>query len=208
MLKRVEAIAAAYRYVRYRKSSKIGKRLERLINAIRELRPLLDHELAYVKGQNEGDPGWWMNHGSDAYYGEEVRAMQIATACMDLADCVPGEPPGITLSEFALSAENLLTAGQSSMPRLPWASGQRQQLQLQAELLQTSAGEAKGGRHADLRAALLENPDQPQATFVARFHVHPITVRECRRELEEAGAIPFLAHRHGLSNAHLAEADD
>jgi hypothetical protein len=55
----------------------------------------------------------------------------------------------------------------------------------------------KANPHADLRAALLENPDQPQAAFVRRFRVHPITVRRCRRELEEAGVIPILAHRHG-----------
>jgi hypothetical protein len=41
------------------------------------------------------------------------------------------------------------------------------------------------------------NPDQPQAVFVKRCRVHPDTVRRCRREPEEAGAIPFLAHRHG-----------
>jgi hypothetical protein len=51
-------------------------------------------------------------------------------------------------------------------------------------------------RHATLRTALLENPDQPQAAFVKLCRVHPYTVRRCRRELEEAGAIPFLEHRH------------
>jgi hypothetical protein len=51
-------------------------------------------------------------------------------------------------------------------------------------------------RHGDLRAALLENPDQPQAAFVKLCRVHPYTVRRTRRELEDAGAIPFLAHRH------------
>jgi len=56
-------------------------------------------------------------------------------------------------------------------------------------------------------------PDQPQATFVKQFGVHPLTVRRCRRELEEGGAIPVLPHRHGHSlggrrRAHLAEAAD
>jgi hypothetical protein len=59
----------------------------------------------------------------------------------------------------------------------------------------------KANPHADLRAALLEDPDRPQAAFVKLCRVHPITVRRCRRELEEAGAIPVLAHRHGPSLA-------
>jgi hypothetical protein len=68
-------------------------------------------------------------------------------------------------------------------------------------------------RHVDLCLALIENPDQPQAVFVKRFHVHPNTVRQTRRELEEAGEIPVLTHRHGPANTsrrrvQLAEAAD
>jgi hypothetical protein len=50
-------------------------------------------------------------------------------------------------------------------------------------------------RHSALRAALIENPDQPQAVFVERFRAHPRTVRRTRRELEQAGEIPVLTHR-------------
>jgi hypothetical protein len=211
MLKRIEALAAAYRYTRYRKSSKIGKRIDRLVKAVRELRQLLDHEFAYVKGQNEGDPSWFKYHGSDAYYGQTVRDMQIATACMDFAECVPSEPPGITPDEFVPVVENLLAAAQEQPPGLPWRAGQRPPLQLPWGTIQPQ--QPPSARYAGLRAALLEDPDQPQAAFVKRFRVHPITVKRCRRELEEAGAIPFLAHRHGPAQtacrcAELAEAAD
>jgi hypothetical protein len=70
---------------------------------------------------------------------------------------------------------------------------------------------AKAERYTSLREALIKNADQPQASFVKQFRVHPITVRRCRRELEEAGAIPVLAHRHGPTgqrHAQLAEAAD
>jgi len=66
-------------------------------------------------------------------------------------------------------------------------------------------------RHVDLCLALIENPDQPQTVFVKRFHVHPNTVRQTRRELEEAGEFPVLTHWHGRTGqrrAQLAEAVD
>jgi hypothetical protein len=58
-------------------------------------------------------------------------------------------------------------------------------------------------RHANLRANLLDNPDQSQAAFVKLCRVHPNTVRRTRRELEEARAIPFLAHRHAQASHHI-----
>jgi hypothetical protein len=71
----------------------------------------------------------------------------------------------------------------------------------------------KKERHAAVRAALTENPDRSQASLVKECKVHPDTVRRCRRELEEAGAIPVLPHRHGPVQAsrrrvNLEAADD
>jgi hypothetical protein len=195
-LKQVEAIATAYRYTRYRKNSKIGKRLDRLIKAARDLRPILDNELAYVRGQNEGNRNWRQYHGSDAYFGPEVSAMQIATFLLDCPR-MRGEPAPVEPDEFIRDVENLLTVGQRHPPRLPWHTPPAVLMAADSE----PTPSARTDRHAAVRAGLLEDPDRPQATFVKLCRVHPDTVRRCRRQLEEAGAIPYLAHRHGPAQA-------
>ena len=115
---------------------------------------------------------------------------------------------------FRETVEDLLAAAQGQMQRLPWKAPTVLVLAPPAvpvPEMKAPMAEPKAARHTELRAALLENPDQPQATFVKRFRVHPITVRRCRRELEEAGEIPVLTHRHGPTGqrrAQLAEAAD
>jgi hypothetical protein len=185
LLKRVEAIALAYRYGRYPKSSKTGRKFDRLISAIRALRPWLDHELSFVARQP---------HGSDAYFGQEVRDAQLLTYWLEAR--MRGEPPP-EQEEFITAIENLAAAGRHRLPQLFWDAAPRAlKAPSQREI---SAARKIVERRDAVRAALLANPDQPQAVFVKRCRVHPDTVRRTRRELEEAGVIPFLAHRH--SNA-------
>ena len=186
LLKRVEAIVVGYRYERYGARSKTGQALNRFINALNQLRRQLDHEFAYVA--HPDDPRWLSYRGSDTYLGDEVRA--VHRIIFELEEAPTGLarelfPPSPNERELFTSAiENLYAAGRGHTPRLPWDQPQR--------LL-----EAPDERHAAVRTALLENPDQPQSAFVKRYRVHPDTVQRTRRELEEAGAIPFLAHRHG-----------
>jgi hypothetical protein len=68
LLKYVEAIAIAYRYDRYPKSSKTGKKIDRLIKATRELRDQLNHEYGWVATEHlipkdphdhKGRQDWW-----------------------------------------------------------------------------------------------------------------------------------------------------
>jgi hypothetical protein len=182
LLKRVEAIALAYRYGRYPKSSKTGRKFDRLISATRALRPWLDHELSFVARQP---------HGSDAYFGQEVRdAHQLI---FQLDTLMPGEPPP-EHEEFVTAIENLSAAGRHPLPRLLWDAAPRA-LKAPDQHGIPAARKIVERRDA-VRAALLANPDQPQAVFVKRCRVHPDTVRRTRRELEEAGKIPFLVHRH------------
>jgi hypothetical protein len=194
LLKRVEAIATAYRYTRYPKSSKTGRRFDRLIRAVRELRPWLDHELSFVARQP---------HGSDTYFGQEVRAAQYLTS--DLDSLQPGEPPP-EHEEFVTAIENLSAAGRQPLPRLFWDAAQHA-----LEAPKQRLGIPIAERHDAVRIALITDPDQPQAAIVKCCCVHPDTVRRTRRELEEAGVIPFLAHRHskaaqGKRKARQAEA--
>jgi hypothetical protein len=209
LLKYVETIAIACRYDRYPKSSKTGKKIDRFLKASRELREQLNWECGWVTAANSvgpGKPGFWdairKAQASDVYHGDELRRLQwFVTNALD------GGPParalrclGTPVEEYQLEAraqfqhvvKEAIVATQS-LPRksFDWL------------LAPPPAVPAvpKANPRADLRAALLENPDQPQAAFVRRFRVHPITVRRCRRELEEAGVIPVLAHRHGPSLA-------
>jgi hypothetical protein len=93
---------------------------------------------------------------------------------------------------FMRKVEKSVNAARGQAMKLPWGAPAA----LTPPAGPTPAALPNPDRHADLRAALLENPDQPQADFVKLCRVHPNTVRRTRRELEEAGAIPFLAHRH------------
>ena len=197
LLKYVEVLATAYRYDRYLKSSKTGKKLDRLITAIRELREQLNHEYGWVATEHlipkdcrdhEGRQDWREARikalRSDVYNGKEMQDLKAYVFCR-LAQ---------GLSErtlFHSVVEKAFLSTQVQAQRLPWESTAAG---LPSPILTIPA--AKADRYADLRLALLENPDQPQAAFVAGFHVHPNTVRRCRRELEEAGVIPYLAHRH------------
>ena len=89
LLKYVEVIATAYRYNRYPKSSKTGKKIERLITATRELREQLSHEYGWVATEHlipgdyrdhKGHQDWWearrKARNSDVYYGKELNSLQ------------------------------------------------------------------------------------------------------------------------------------
>ena len=205
MLQYVETIAITYRYGRYPKSSKTGRKIDRFLKATRELRDQLNWECGWVTAANSigpGKPGFWdairQAQASGVYHGDELRRLQwFVTNALD------GGPParalrclGIPVDEYQLEVrerfqhvvKEAIVAATQSLPSKPfnWLLAPPPPVPMPA---------VRPG-HTDLRAALLEDPDQPQATFVRRFRVHPITVRRCRRELEEAGAIPYLEHRH------------
>jgi hypothetical protein len=212
LLKYVEVIATAYRYERYPQSSKTGKKIERLITAICELREQLCHEYGWVAAEHlipgrdhKGHQDWWeariKARNSDVYYGKEIEKLQ-SFVCLELENGPPDQALrflGIPEKEywneqralFQRVTEKAFLSTQVQAQRLPWESTVAA---LPPPILTIPA--AKTDRHADLLAALRENPDQPQAAFVKLCRVHPNTVRRARRELEEAGAIPFLAHRH------------
>jgi hypothetical protein len=211
LLKYVEAIATAYRYDRYTKSSKTGKKFDRLLRATRALRERLNFEYGFVASlhliseDGRANAEYWKARktatNSDVYFGPEVRALHEY-----VIEELEGSPPDWSLRMLGIPIEEYRTKQRARFRRvvdkaflatrfqaqsLPWESTTAA---LPPPALAIPAPNAD--RHAGLRAALLENPDQPQADFVRLCHVHPNTVRRCRRELEEAGAIPYLAHRH------------
>jgi hypothetical protein len=198
LLKYVEAIAIAYRYDRYPKSSKTGKKIDRLIKAIYELRDQLNHEYGWVATEHlipkdphdhQGRQDWWQARiaalRNDVYNGKE--SQELRDFVIFRLEMGPGLYHEEVQELFMRQVKKSVAAAQGQVLKLPWGA---------PPVLPIPASLPKADKHADLRAALLQNPDQPQAAFVARFHVHPNTVRRCRRELEEAGAIPFLSHRH------------
>ena len=223
LLKYAEALAIAYRYDRYRRNSKTGKRFERFLKATRELRDQLNLEYGWVAAEHLSpksflDPDFrvhyqeWLDARQQAltssvYYGDELRDLQ-RHVIFEIEDGPPErmlEVLGLDPRERELyhkerravltsQVEKLVAEARSQTHQLPWDTPAS--LVLAPPPLPTPAALPKSNRHADLRLAMRETPDQPQAAFVKRFRVHPITVRRCRRELEEAGAIPFLAHRH------------
>src|SRR5215469_9731183 len=90
LLKYIEAFAIAYRYDRYPRNSKIGKKFERFLKATRELRELLNLEYGTVavehllaKMPSRQDPEWFAARQqareqaltSSVYYGDELRAL-------------------------------------------------------------------------------------------------------------------------------------
>jgi hypothetical protein len=228
LLKYIEAFATAYRYDRYPRNSKTVKKFERLLIAVRQLREQLNHEYGWVAAERllpKSDQERQAYSGArreelqrawlDVYYGDEVRDLHQLVFMLEEAPTglarklFPPDPSERELFKDAI--ENLVGAARGQTQQLPWEAPPALSLALPA--LPMPVALSKADRHADLRAALLENPDQPQAAFVKRFRVHPLTVRRCRRELEETGAIPFLAHRHGPAQtrrrrAELAEAAD
>jgi hypothetical protein len=203
-LKYIEAAITSERYIRYPNEPKVGRALDNIIKAIQKARPVLDYQRTYEVRKRPGD---------DAYYGDELHALQrrvyeigawrglhrqnlenariLGTNRVPLPDggTAKYEPPfslpDEIQEELTNAVEGVFTAARGHprllpnnvLPVLPAPSVARRQ-------------------HAAIRAALLENPDRPQAEFVKRYRVHPDTVRRTRHELEEAGEIPFLAHRH------------
>jgi hypothetical protein len=220
LLKYVEVIATAYRYDRYPKSSKTGKKIGRLIRAAQELREQLSHEYGWVAtehllantipGDHKGCANLWearkAARNSDVYYGKELDSLQ-SFVCHELEDGPPDQAlrfVGVPIEEyrneqrslFQHVAEKALLATQVPAQRLPWESTAAAAAPPPLLTIPAAMPAAKTDRHASLQEALLENPDQPQAAFVKLCRVHPYTVRRCRRELEQAGAIPYLEHRH------------
>jgi hypothetical protein len=213
LLQYVEATAIAYRYGRYRKSSKTGKKIDRLITATRELREQLSHEYGWVATEHlipgddrdyEGREDWREARiealRSDVYNGPEIRNLRDFV-CFELE----GGPPNAALRALGIPGEEYRDQERASFQRVTEKAvrstlAQAQSLPIPWEsttaALLPPMPVAKTDRRASLQAALLDNPDQPQAAFVRSCHVHPYTVRRCRHELEQAGAIPYLEHRH------------
>jgi hypothetical protein len=219
-LKYVEAAITDLRYNSYLNDRgragadrEVGKGLDNIIKAIQQARPGLDRERTRRLG---GRPG------GDDYFGDELDRLHklvyaIETkrkihneelqAHRELDRVTPLEDPDerkwrkqeLALSRFTLPDEiqqelddtigNVMSAARGHPQLLPGNPP------VALDVLSVDAPPTTD-RQAALRTALLENPNQPQATFVKLCRVHPNTVRRCRRELDEAGAIPFLAHRH------------
>ena len=211
LLKYLEAHTIAYRYDRYPRNSKTGKKFDRLLKATRELREQLSYEYGRVATEHLVIPeehkykdvyrlaAWKEAVRSDVYQSDELDRLKWFV--MDYLDGGPCNRAlrwlGIPVNEYQLETHaqfqhvvNKAITATQSLPSKPsdW---------LLAPPPSVPTPLPKANHHADLRAALIENPDQPQAAFVRRFRVHPITVKRCRRELEETGAIPVLEHRHG-----------
>jgi hypothetical protein len=221
LLKYVEALATAYRYGRYPRNSKTGKLFERFLTATRQLRNQLNWEYGWVATEPLRPENWpdrdfrdshqaWLRARDQAltssvYYGDEVRylhqqVLTIEEAPTGLArKLFPPDPNEFEI--FKDTVEQLVSAARCQTQKLPWHTPAS--LPLAPPALPTHAARPKADRHAVVRAALLENPDRPQAAFVKLCRVHPNTVRRCRQELEQAGAIPYLAHRHGPAQASL-----
>ena len=210
LLKYVETIAIAFRYDRYPRSSKTGKKIDRFLKATSELREQLNWECGWVTAANSvgpGKPGFWeaiqQSQRSDVYNGDELRRLQWFVM-FELDDGPPARALralGTPVDEYQLEArerfQHVVKEAIVATESLPgksfdWLLDPPPAVPMPLP---------KATPNADLRAALLEDPDRPQAAFVKLCRVHPITVRRCRRELEEAGAIPVLAHRHGPSLA-------
>jgi hypothetical protein len=183
-LKYVEAAITDQRYsTRYRASPKVGKALDNITKAIQKARPILDYQYSYWEGKRPGGP---------VYYGDKVRALQdivygieglrykyqeeIKYARAMGRDRVP-LPDGGTMKytppfdlsdrveqDLADAIEDVMSTARTQPQLLP--DGQPLTLNAPAKPPMTD-------RHADLRAALLENPDQPQAVFVKLCRVPP-----------------------------------
>jgi hypothetical protein len=204
-LKYVEAAITDQRYTRYSDEPKVGRALDDMIKTIQKARQVLDYQRSYELRRAPG---------GDAYCGDELHALQRkvyeiealrglyrrdvqvartlgygrvplpdgGTAKYEKSFNLPDE----IQEELTSVVENVFTAARGHPRLLP-------------DNAPLPAPSVARRQHAEVRAALLANPDQPQAVFVKHCHVHPDTVRRTRREPEEAGVIPFLAHRH--SNA-------
>jgi hypothetical protein len=202
-LKYIEAAITDQRYSRYSDEPKVGRALDNIIKAIQKARPVLDYQRSYEMRRPPG---------GDAYYGDELHALQrkvyelealrgLYRRDVQVAQILgygrvplpdggtakyekPFNLPDEIQEELTNAVEGVFTAARGH-PRL-----------LPDNAPPVLPAPSVAGRHAAVRAALLENPDRPQAEFVKRCRVHPDTVRRTRRELEEAGEIPFLVHRH------------
>jgi hypothetical protein len=226
LLKYIEAVGTTYRYDRYPKTSKTGKTLKRFLDAAKALREQLSHEYSWVATEHlltkdpltdnyqvrdNAEDYWEARRAaarSNVYYGDEVDWLNFV-----VFHEIENAPPKRVLNSLGIdplafenrkrelfhgAVKRLVIAAQGPTTKLPWEGPAVLPLAPPTD------------RRAELREALLENPDQPQAAFVRLCRVHPNTVRRCRRELEEAEDIPFLPHRHGPGqpNQHLAEAAD
>jgi hypothetical protein len=217
-LKYVEAAIVYERLTTYLNDREADRALSSIEKAIQDARPVLD------RGQCSA--GGTVRPGGDAYFGPELDALHKLAYVIDAERQIFQEDVRVqrkairqtrSIEPFMREMErHQLQELANARFKLPDAIKQelddavgnvlataRRQPQLfeQAMTLPAVVSEpaptARTDRHAELRAALIANPDLPQAAFVERFRVHPITVRRCRRELEEAGTIRFLAHRHG-----------
>jgi hypothetical protein len=202
-LKYVEAAITDQRYTRYPGNPKVGRALDGIIKAIQKTRQVLDYERSYEVRRPPGGDTYWGDElhalHRNVYEIEGLRGLhqrQLQNARILGTNRVPlpdggtakYEPPfslsDKTQEKFTSVIEDVFTAARGH-PRL-----------LPDNAPPALHAPSVTGRHAAIRAALLENPDRPQAEFVKRCRVHPDTVRRTRRELEEAGEIPFLVHRH------------
>jgi hypothetical protein len=228
LLKYIEAFATAYRYDRYPRNSKVGKKFERFLNATHQLRQELNLEYSWAATEHlrprypedyrdptagrRAEAVWAKAHSaaltSNVYHDEKLLALWRQILDLEnigsqfgrlmLKNFYPDPDERTCYLEavrelFRETVEDLLVAAQGQMQRLPWKAPDV--LALAPPAMPLPEVRTRVDRHADLRSAMHENPDQPQAEFVKQFHVHPITVRRCRQMLEEAGEIPVLAHR-------------
>jgi hypothetical protein len=192
-LKYIEAAITDLRFsVRYLNNPEVDKVLDGINKAIQKARPVLDQRLFHGVG---GRPG------GDTYFGEELAALhrrvyEIETGRKsfhenvkyqrDLIRRFPSEDPWMRGQEIEqqrregkpqprLSDEVKRELADAIADVMSAAHGNPQLLpgDQPAALIEPPMAD----RHATLRTALLENPDQPQAAFVKLCRVHPSTVR-------------------------------
>jgi hypothetical protein len=227
-----EAALIDLRYTHYLHDREVSKATKKVLTALQELRAVLDRRRTRSLG---GRPGGDTYYGEELtalhnldyaietvlkIHQENLQSERKLDGEIPLGVGLPGDPTCRLWRRVQLAEAKRAPLEDHVRQELHQAIGAvvnaaRQQPQLFAKdqqavpppaVVSVPAPAAVTDRHAELRAALIANPDQPQAVFVERFRVHPDTVRRCRRELEEAGAIPFLPHRHG-SRAKAEAAD-
>jgi len=217
-LKMIDAALIDLRYTHYLHDREVGGTTKKILKATQELRAVLDRRRTRSLG---GRPGGDTYYGEELtslhnldyaietalkIHQENLQSERKLDREIPLGVGLPGDPTRRLSRRVQLTEAKRAPLEDHVRQELHQAIGAvvnaaRQQPPLfdkdqpPPAAVSVPAPAMVTDRHAELRAALIANPDQPQAVFVARFRVHPDTVRRCRRELEAAGAIPILAHR-------------
>lgn len=123
LLKYIEALTTAYRYDRYPKGSKTGKKFERFLTATRELREQLNHEYGWMATEHlipkdyrdhKGCEDWWQARmealRSDVYYAKEIESLH-----QTIVHEIENGPPDQALRFLGIPQPNIGTSSACSL---------------------------------------------------------------------------------------------